>query len=664
MDNRLLDYDGTWFRGVKSDCDPGEVSLGYAWSAINMINIGGRMSCRPGYRCIVKFPRGKLQGAALFRPKQGLEQMLCCVDGVVYVATYPFFDFKVVPDVQMSPTAKQVFWKSAVQSARRVTTDFSSRIEIIPPRNVIFIQDGGHSAPAWYDGSDSGHIRDNQFETPAGGSMEWIGDRLWVAVGNKVFASDIANPFSFREEIYLGTVSGFEFRTDVTALATTPSLEFPQLLVYTDGNTSIIQANIRERARWPVTDNMQVEVFQVGASSQRSVVSHFGRIHWFSQTGFVFFDAATVGKLTARVPIRDNEMMVSKARLNEDLSLVAGAAFGQYVLMSVPHEDYFNKHTWVLNNASLETMTDDSGPSWSGYWLGTRPVEWVYGDIAGAERIYYVSADEDGENRLWEAFTPDRLDNGCPITWALFTRGYFGATAQQKKLPGSSCEFRWADVGLCGIAEDLDLGVFYAGGMRGGFKSVLAKKISVAKGSLSFDKIITATTQLFAFKPQSRIVRTEEAVQHTEEETGTCSVESEDLELIDQSFQLLVVGHGPATISWIRAVSKEKSEDLDGDSLACEDETGFNAVRYDGAGVHSEDREGLAETLASRALSHYTSNKTAVITYRGVSEVGVGFAESVVSQRAADRVANIIATKMAENEVAKQLPPILSIGEE
>jgi hypothetical protein len=665
MDARLLDYDGTFFRGVKSDSDPSEVPLGYAWMTMNMLNVGGALSCRPGYRCIVTFPQGKLQGATLFRPAVGLEQIVCCIDGILYAATYPFRQFRLLPNVRMSTTAKQLFWAQTVQSARRTSTDFSATIEVIPPRNVLFFQDGAKTAPGWYDGSDSGHVRDNEFETPAGGPMAWTGDRLWVARGSNVYASDIANPFSFREQVFQGSVQSFPFSREVTALAVTPSLEFPQLIVYTQSNASIIQANIRNRVSWQTTDNMQVEVFQVGCSSQRSLVSHFGRLSWFSESGFVFFDAATVGKLTARIPIRDNEMMVSKSRLNEDLSLVAGAAFGQYIMMSVPHEDVFNKHTWVLNNASLETLSDDSGPSWSGYWMGTRPVEWVYGVIAGSERVYHVSTDEDGENRLWEAFTPDRLDNGCPITWAFYSRGYFGATAQQKKLPGSDCKFMWADVALCGIAEDLDIGVFYAGGLRGSFKQILGKKISVAQGSLSFNQNIVATSQLFAYKPQSRVVRTEDANQQsTSLDSGTCHVESEKNENLDLSIQLLVVGHGPATIHWVRAVAQENPEDTSGSGEACVDEKAFNAVRFDGAGGHAEDQVEAMEVLASRAIQHFTSNRTEVVTYQNISEVGVGFAESIVSQRAADRVASIIATKQAENEIGKQLPPILSIGDE
>jgi hypothetical protein len=295
--------------------------------------------------------------------------------------------------------------------------------------------------------------------------------------------------------------------------------------------------------------------------------------------------------------------------------------------------------------------------------MGTRPVEWVYGVINGAERIYHVSTDEDGENRLWEAFTPDRLDNGCPITWAVYTRGYFGATSQQKRLPGERMKFGWAELGLCGIAEDLDLGVFYAGGLRGAFKQILSKRIRVEKGSIAFNRQITATSQLFAFKPQSRTIRTEDAsVQSVSGDSGTCPVESEKNEDIDISFQLLVVGHGPATIQWIRATADEDPEDTSGSDKACQDETGFNAIRFDGSGVHEEDSDATEE-LSENPLAHYTSNKTAVLSYGDVSEVGVGFAESIVSQRAADRVAEIIAIKQADNAVIKQLPPLLSQGE-
>jgi hypothetical protein len=662
---RVIDFDGTFFRGVKSDIDPSQLPIGYVWTAMNMLNLGGVLSCRPGYRCLLTLPDGNLQGAALFRPKTGIEQLMVAVEGRVYVAEYPFLNFRLLNNIQFSPTAKQIFWAQTTQSAERVSEDFTAAIRVIIPKAVMFMQDGGATAPGWYDGADSGHIRDHAFDTPAGGPMCWVGDRLWVAFENQVFASDIANPFSFREEVYLGGVTSFFFASDVTALVKTPSIESPQLMVFTATDGSILEANIRDRSQWPTTPNFQEEIIQVGCPSQRAAVSHYGRLVWFSPSGVTFFDPALSGKITTRLPLRDNEMLVSKSRLSEDLSQVAIGMFGQFLLVSVPAEDIYNRHTWVLNHASMETLSDDSGPSWSGYWTGTRPVEWVAGMIADAERIFYVSVDLDGKNRLWEAFRPERLDNGCPITWAFETRGYFGQTsAIQVKPPGERCRLAWADLALSSISEDLDLGVFYAGGARGAYKPILTKKISAQKGSLAYDQELTSESLIFAFKPQSRVVRTEDANQQSAtQETGSCGIERADLESVDESFQLLVVGHGPATIRWIKPYAFLVPPDLSGNGEACLDETGANALRYDGVGAQADSAEEVTEELAAAPSQDFISSQTAIVSEDGITVIGAGVAESFVSQRAADRVAAIIAERRAEVELQNALPPITSIGE-
>lgn len=661
----IVDYEGSFYRGVKSDVDPSQLPPNYVWSAINMLNVGGVLTCRPGYRCITTFPDGNLQGAALFRPQVGIEQLVVVIDGVFYVAEWPFTSWRMLTNVLMSPQAKQIYWAMTVQAAERITEDIGSAIRAIEPRAVLFANDGGFTAPAWFDGANSGHVRDNYFETPAGGPMCWVGDRLWVAVRNQVFASDIANPFSFREQVYLGGNSSFFFDSEVTALSPTPSIEAPQLMVFTESSGSILQANMRVRDQWPYTPDFQREVVQVGCASNRSIVSHYGKLVWYSPAGVAFFDAASAGKHTSRLPVRDNEMMVSKITVSEDQSLIASATFGQYSLLSVPAEDSYNKHTWVLNNASLETLSDESGPSWAGHWLGTRPVEWVYGVIANQERIYHVSVDDDGKNRLWECFLPDRLDNGCPITWAFSTRGFFGVSAPStQKMPGAPCRLAWTDVALAGISENLDIAAFYAGGTRGAFRQMMSKMVAVEKGSISADVEIDADTEIFAFKPQSRVLRTEDAGLQQAEETGSCPIERPWLESIDESFQLYVTGNGPATIKWLRVFAMTTGDDWSGDAEARTSETGINALRFDGAGAQGEDvAEATAKLLAVPA-PNFISVKTAVVEQGGMSAVGVGSGESLVSQEAADRVANIVATKQAENELRNALPKVISVGEE
>lgn len=660
---RIIDFDSTFISGVKSDSDPQQLPLGYAWNAVNMINLGGSFSCRPGHRCVTTLPDGHLQGATLFRPQVGIEQIVAAVDGLLYAAAYPFTQWRQIPNVELNPSAKQIFWALTVQGAERVSLDFASAIKVIVPRVVLFAQDGGFTAPAWYDGSNGGHVRGDPFGTPSGSMMVWVGDRLWVADGNQVFASDISNPFSFREQIYLGGSTSFFFKDEVTAMVPTPSIESPQLMVFTGNDASILQANIRDRSQWPTTVNFQEEILQVGCLSNRSCISHYGHVVWFSPSGVSIYDPATSGKLTSRLPVRDNEMLISKTDLAEDLSLIASGAFGQYLLMSVPSEDVYNKHTWVLNNASIATLNDDSGPCWSGYWTGTRPVEWIYGEIASAERIYHVSFDADGKNRLWHSFQPDRLDNGCPIAWMLETRGYFGQTAAvQGKPPGERCRLAWVDVALAAVAEDLDIGCFYAGGTRGAFRQIMSKKLSVARGSLSENIELDANTQIFEFKPQSRKLRTQDANQIDNNQSGGCPAEDVDNDNIDESFQLAIVGHGPATIRWIRPWAFTVPPITNGDGTACEDEEVQNAVRYDGIGVSGDNLEEMTLELANAPEQHFVSTQTVRLEVDDFSAIGAGFSESVINQRAADRVAKIIATQQAEMELLSVRPHYFSTG--
>lgn len=658
-----MDYDGSFFSGVKSDLAPTQVPLGYAWMAMNMINIGGLLSCRPGYRCLFTLPDGNLQGATIFRPQLGIEQIIFAIDGLVYASPWPFVSFTQIQGLQFSPFAKQLYWSMTLQSAARTTNAFVSPIQVITPKSVLMIQDGGFTGPGWYDGQAAGHVVGSAFETPSGGPMQWVGDRLWVASGNQLFASDISNPFSFREQIYLGGVSSFFFNSTITAMAKTPSVESPQLMVFTDLDGSLIQANIRDRNSWPTTVNFQVEIVQVGCLSQRSLTSHYGNMVWYSPSGVAIYDPATSGKLTARLPMRDNEMLVSKATLSDDLSTVAAGVFGQFLMFSVPAEDNYNRHTWVLNHASLTTLSDDSGPSWSGYWTGTRPVEWVYGQFAGVERIFYVSKDHDQKNRLWEAFQPNRLDNGCPITWAFWSRGYFGMTApNMEKAPGSRCRLAWADLGLTAIAEDLDIGMFYAGSTRGEFKQMMAKTIRVDKGSLSFDRQIGASDMIFAYKPQSRKLRSEDVNQKTSSNDSSCDVEQIDLDHIDTDFQFLVVGHGPATVKYVRPFGFTVAEDFSGDGRACQAEEDIRASRFDGVGANAEDSASAEASLNAAPEQFFFSRQAVSVTQLGYVAVGVGEGKSIVSQAAADRVANIIAQKQAENELMFTIPPSWSEG--
>lgn len=661
---RLLDVDLTFFNGMRSDTDPSHLQQGHYWLGFNVINDGGLISCRPGYRCIVALPEGNLQGGTIFRPKVGLEQAVVAVSGKIYVAPWPFSDWRLLNNVQLSPDTKRVHWALTEQTAERLTDDIDSEIAVRVPRRVLFIQDGAKSAPAWYDGSNSGQLRDNLYDTPTGGTMAWSGDRLWVARGSLVFASDIGNPFSFREQVYLGGTAAFTFPGDVTAMATTPgSVDVAQLLVYTRDTTHLVQSNIRTRDLWPETLDMSREILRVGCVAPKSVGAHYGQMYWMSQEGFVTWDSSFATKQSARLPARDAEMAYSAVHLHDQLDSVCAGAFGKYILLSVPSGDLFNNHTWVLNDSSLESLRDASGPSWASIWTGTRPVEWFGGEVAGVDRIFHVSHDEDGQNRLWIAFTQDRLDNGCPIHWLAALRGFFGLTTNTGKTAYQDCAFGYADVGLAAIEGDVDIAVWYAGSARGAFKQIAAKQIRTVKGSFSYAQTVDMNTDLFAYKAQSRKVRTCDASLKSDDDTGSCPVESDQLEDSDDSFQIMIAGHGPCSIRYVRTWAWPQTEDWSGDPAARQDEEGVRAIRFDGAGAKGDTEEEAQETLSARPLSIFVAYATTSLTLQNNSETGVGTGYSIVSQAAADRVAAAVATKAAENVLIREATPTLSAGE-
>jgi hypothetical protein len=595
-------------------------------------------------------PSGNLQATILFRPKQSAEQIVFVVDGRVYVSDLPFTSFRLLTNVLFAETADRVHWVIAEKSTER---NADGSISFIAPKSVLMLQDGV-TAPAFFDGSDSGHLRNtNPVQntlTPIGGPMAWVGDRLWVARGSKVFASDIADPFSFTDDTYLGGNPYFILSEDVSAMAITPSLEFQQLLVFTDNTTSLFQANIRSRDTWANTADFQREVLpNIGCRAPKSVHAHYGLLWWFSQFGLTSFDAASLAANTSRLPYTDNEMSVSKGRMRGDLSKIVTSSFENYLLVSVPYGDTFNRHTWVLDNSIADTLTGRAPVAWNTYWTGTRPVEWANGEVQGIERAFYGSADYDGLNRLWEAFLPDRRDAGCPITWTLETRGYFG------RLPLQDKEFRYADVFLSEIAGDFDAAVFWAGSGRGPYKGVVAKAIRAMEGSIRFDREIRYDRNIVALKKQSRRIRTPDVREIPEGAGSSCGVEYPFKENLDDAFQLFIVGSGPGAVRGIRMFFDPVNDIL---SANCEeDETEENGVRFDGVSEEGTVEEVLDELEKDPLI--YRANVTVVDSVKGVQSVQTGTGVSVISQRDADKIADCVARARIASELEQTVPPVL-----
>jgi hypothetical protein len=649
---RSEDGELTFLGGMDSMSDPAMLTPGFYARALNAVNRGGVLQCRPGYRCRFAMPAGNLQGGFVFRPKVGIESVLFAVDGLVYLSDYPYRTFRQLA-IQFSPTARQLFF---VQAEQATTRNDDGSIRIIPAINLVIIQDGGLTAPAVFDGYNAFHNP----EIKLGGPMAWSGDRLWVAQGAKLFASDLYDPQHFLEPQYFATVEAFTLPGEITALAEpTANAELASLFVFTQDTTTLIQSGIRDRATWLATPNFQFLQFpEVGCVSARSVSLLHGLLWWYSAGGLTNVNAAELTRQTSVTPYEDNEMADSKSRLGDDLNGIACGFFENYLLVSVPYCDKKNTHTWCLDGATWQKKDQKSPFAWNSMWSGTRPVEWLYGLFAGSNRIFFVSADFDGQNRLWEAFTPDRLDDGCPITWYGETRAF------SAEVPLRDKTVRYADIFMSELSGTVDIAVFWAGPYRGRYKRLMTKRIEAPRGSIRQGHKIKSSEKMFAFKKQTRPLRTQDAKElASAEDLSSCDVESFKLDFLDESFQLLIVVSGPGAVRGIRiymepapgtpgAVSPNK--ELSG---RCEEDEGpeQNFVRFDGAASDS-----IAELNANIPL--FTSNQTVSITEQGLTEVGTGYGESIISQQDADKIAQAIARRRASRQLELSLPIMISTG--
>ena len=332
---RILDGD-TQFRRGQDSINPLDLTEGYYLRSVNMLNRGGVLQTRPGYRWIATLPEGEhLQGFTVFRPFEGYPQIIVAIEGSIFRSYYPYEEFKRVEGVVFSSSARQVYFAHTVRST---SYNEDGSISFIKPLVTLIIQDG-ENAPAYYDGTVFAHLR-GALSTPTGTVMAWSGDRLWVAKGSQIFVSDINNPVAFTEQTYntLGGRQSFTVPHEVTGMAETPGTSTPQLLVFTQSETFVFQSSVRERDSWPTLPDFQTKIFDLGAVSSRSIVAMHGVLYWVCNFGLVSFDSAVLSLHSSELDFQDNEMAWSKARMNGYMASIAGCSFENYLILSVPHE--------------------------------------------------------------------------------------------------------------------------------------------------------------------------------------------------------------------------------------------------------------------------------------------------------------------------------------
>ncbi|HYG24436.1 MAG TPA: hypothetical protein VEH04_16785 [Verrucomicrobiae bacterium] len=643
MTGAIKDGDMRFARGLDSASDPSALlPESYAWS-VNMLNRGGVLQTRPGYRQRFTLPEGKLQGLTVFTPRVGTPVLIAIVAGKVYTSHYPFTSYQAVVGDQLSATADHVF---AEQATRSVERNPDGSLKLISPQSVLMLQDG-KSPAAYFDG----YRTTSTNSVPQGTHMKWVSGRLWVARGPQLFASDIADPLNFIEQKTntLGGINYYLLPDDCTGMATTPGLQLSPLFAFTNSTTTAFQTTVLNRAAWSSLAQFQQTIFpNIGTVSARSIVSRAGLLWWYSQFGLVNFDAAAFSESSSRIDLMDNELARSKSCLSPDLSGIAAASYGNFLLVSVPHASLRNRHTWVHDATSHDLANEALPPCWSSVWTGVNPVQWVRLTIAGRTRLFCASVDDDGQNRVYEAFTNERRDNGVDIPWVVETRGYTGGA------PVSPKELRFLEYGLSDIHGQVNLKISWAGVGRGRWKTLAEREFRAAEGNISGGQSFRSDSALFALKSQSRFGRTED-LQNVPEDTlssagidGNVFTTESEREVVDTAFQFRIEGSGQCSVRSLRVFMDPIADSDRGMPDKAETEAGL--VRYDGAA--SRNQEGLQE-----APTIFSSTKSAEARYKNY---GVGASAAVVSsisQSEADKRALQTAQARADFQLAATVPP-------
>lgn len=449
---------------------------------------------------------------------------------------------------------------------------------------------------------------------PIGTWMKWVGDRLWVATGNKVRASDFLNPIQFTETKVLAS-GGFFVLPDVcTGMGVT--VDVKTLLAFTDQTTSTFLAGITDRTQWPTTPDFQKVLFAgIGCVSGRTFVNQYGLSWWMSHDGLIALDSALQTYQSSSIHVRDENMSRSKAGITDWVDKGCGGTYGNFLFFSVPSSTLavteLNHHTWVMNQGVVNTITRLGPPAWASNWVGINPEQWTTGVFHGVKRCFCLSNDKvtggdfSQQSTIWEAFIGQREDavfitdtatkvaNDIPCA---FETRFYGLSESQYM------RFRFAEIDLTEIEGNVHVVVYYCG-RRTSYKKILDKHIYARpKGD---ETVFDPTGFTSIAVPQYRIIRT--VTDLYEASDINTDIQTDRTRMIDREFSLLVTWTGKMAIHGLRLFVDPEGQEIEGICELSEDTDRWLDSFGHGA---ITDTPAPANTLTTALRSQYMATLT------------------------------------------------------
>jgi hypothetical protein len=562
--------DGQWTGGVDSLLHPADLVQGtYAW-AVNTVNRGGVVQTRPAKRRVKSFCGRKAQGHFWVRTLDDRNYELVAIDGKVYWSAFPFKDWYQLSDVTFRPDVDRIWFCSAEQAVQYGPD--GTTIVVIEPKILVFMQDGT-SLPCYWDTSDysSGIVQvpwvtGTQAKAKpmlVGTAMVSQDNRLWLAVENLVFASDLLHPQSFQEQTYLAEQSGFRFPRAIVNMIPSP---VQGLLVLTNSSMHALKTFVQDRTQWQTTEGFQSDVnTEVGLIAPWAITYLHGMPWFLTARGIISYDRALTTNLTTVLLTVDGEMQRSKNLTAPDVTRACMGVWENVLMVAMPASCVENRHTWIVDAGVAEKLNNTVGMCWSGIWTGTYPVQFTSPIIAGTQHNYELAysagylALNYGDSpspqpetnlptqayiHLYENYMPNQIAGvENPIHCSMETKAFSLATDDYYRFVFA--EFML--VNLKGIVPVQVYVVGLAGNYQPLFKTTLRADVGPWGNPSQQSKLYYVaegkTTEFENYRRQVRHMRTQEFVVHESADQAACT-EILRLDGIDKAFQLMIQWQG------------------------------------------------------------------------------------------------------------------------
>ena len=679
-----------WMHGVNSIRNPWTLPEDQIKWAQNITVRGGVLQTRPGFRMRLSLPAGNFQGGILFNSNKQysaagteknaagvritqkptiytvdggqseefeLSYIVFAVNGKVYYSPFPLdqprdWNDYLLNGITVDPNIEMVNFAIATKSAQTSTTTGTT---VTPSYRLIIVQDGINQ-PCYWDGSDT--TGQKAADMPIGYWMAYSGNRLWVANGNVISASDIGDPLGWTERVSGSGRGDFSLPRPVTCMQDyVGQNNDSRLYCFTDRATYSLASGILDRAAWVATPNFQNVLYPtIGCVAGRSVCFQAGMMWWYSQGGLVSADVAASSYLSSQVLYKDVEMAKAKRLMSSRIGGICSVSFENYLLCSVPYYEALNSATMVLDYAAASEWNQSRSPAWAGVWTGIRPIEWISGVVGGNPRVFALSVDyaqtNDGTyNHIWEAFSPQRYDTYLSVqedgsTTEFVNRIYCQA---ETGLLGDGMDLKqlgWAEVDCGQIAGTVDVKVSYRGS-KGTYQPILNTRILAATENYQYDTSYSEDEikALGLIQTQFRRLVTEQVLPNSFQK----SCESDYLLSIDKAFSLLVEWCGGLGIEAVRMFQTPFQDRSSGRVTVSE--TQYCVLGEDGSTILvSLEPAGIEQPSNETSVWQSTQTATVYASYCPGQPTAVATATASATSYISQAEADSLALEKAQEE--------------